>query len=181
MIARLSIKQKLILIMLIPLLVVILLSAKLALNAYNSTKSLKKIEKIVILSTKIGALVHETQKERGMTAGFLGSKGKKFKDKLPLQRKNATARKKALIKYLENSNVNEYNDEFRNALILGLNQLKNIDNIRNKVTSQSIKAGDAIGYYTKMNGLFLNVIGASIQLSNSVNLSQKISSYTNFL
>ena len=32
------------------------------------------------MSVKISALVHETQKERGMTAGFLGSGGKNFGD-----------------------------------------------------------------------------------------------------
>jgi len=181
MLASLSIKQKLILIMLIPLMVVVLLSAKLALNAYNNTKSLEKIEKIVILSTKIGALVHETQKERGMTAGFLGSKGSKFKDKLPLQRDNASAKKSDLLEYLSDFDANEYNEEFKNALTLGLNQLDNIDNIRSQVSSQSINAGAAIGYYTKMNGLFLNVIGASIQLSSSAELSQKLGAYTNFL
>ena len=86
MISKLSIKQKLIAIMLIPLVIVILLAAKLAYDSYRSLENLKSLDKVVILSTKIGALVHETQKERGMTAGFIGSKGVKFKDDLPKQR-----------------------------------------------------------------------------------------------
>ena len=77
MISKLSIKQKLIAIMLIPLIIVILLAAKLAYDSYRSLENLKSLDKVVILSTKIGALVHETQKERGMTAGFIGSKGVK--------------------------------------------------------------------------------------------------------
>ena len=85
MISKLSIKQKLIAIMLIPLVIVILLAAKLAYDSYRSLENLKSLDKVVILSTKIGALVHETQKERGMTAGFIGSKGVKFKDDLPKQ------------------------------------------------------------------------------------------------
>ncbi len=60
---------------------------------------LKKLEKVVVFSTKIGALVHETQKERGMTAGFLGSKGKKFKDKLPKQRELTNNRIKELSSF----------------------------------------------------------------------------------
>ena len=84
MLSRLSIKQKLILIMLIPLLVVILLAAKLAIDSFSTSKNLRALDEVVILSTKIGALVHETQKERGMTAGFIGSMGQKFKTELPL-------------------------------------------------------------------------------------------------
>ena len=48
--------------MLIPLVIVILLAAKLAYDSYNSLENLKSLDKFVILSTKIGALVHELKK-----------------------------------------------------------------------------------------------------------------------
>jgi len=181
MLSKFSIKQKLISIMMIPLIVVILLSAKLAYNAYVETTNLQKIEKIVILSTKIGAMVHETQKERGMTAGFLGSKGKKFVDALPRQRENVNSRKEELLNYLKNFNAKDYAQEFQTALSTGLSQLEQIDDIRNKVSSQSIKTGSAISFYTKVNGQFLDVIGSSIQLSDNARLLQKLAAYSNFL
>lgn len=56
---------------------VILLDAKLAVGFFSASRNLKALDNEAELSTKIGALVHETQKERGMTAGFLGSKGEK--------------------------------------------------------------------------------------------------------
>ena len=181
MLSKFSIKQKLITIMMIPLIVVILLSAKLAYDAYIETTNLQKIEKIVILSTKIGAMVHETQKERGMTAGFLGSKGKKFVDALPRQRENVNSKKQELLNYLKNFDEEVYTQEFQVALSRGLSQLEQIDDIRSKVSSQSIKTGSAISFYTKMNGQFLNVIGSSIQLSNNARLLQKLAAYSNFL
>lgn len=52
MISKLSIKQKLIAIMLIPLVIVILLAAKLAYDSYRSLENLKSLDKVVILSTK---------------------------------------------------------------------------------------------------------------------------------
>ena len=64
MLSKLSIKQKLILIMMIPLTVVILLAAKLAVDSFSTTRNLQSLDNVVILSTKIGALVHETQKKR---------------------------------------------------------------------------------------------------------------------
>ena len=181
MLNKLSIKQKLILIMMIPLTVVICLSAKLAYDSYSKKVSLEKIEKIVVLSTKISAFVHETQKERGMTAGFLGSKGKKFVDALPQQRENANGKKEILLSYLKSFDVTDYDQEFQETLQQALTQLDNLDTIRSQVSAQSIAAGKAIGYYTKMNGLFLNVIGSSIALSHSANLTQKLTAYTNFL
>ena len=181
MLQRLSIKQKLILIMLIPLIVVILLSVKLAFDSYQQKSALEKIEKIVVLSTKIGAFVHETQKERGMTAGFLGSKGTKFVDALPKQRELANSKKRILLDYLRSFDLSLYAKEFNDALKQGLDQLEQLDSIRQKVSSQSIPTGQAIGYYTKMNGLFLNVIASAPKLSQSPNLTMKLAAYSNFL
>ncbi len=181
MLSKLSIKQKLILIMMIPLTVVILLSAKLAYDSYQKKVSLEKIEKIVLLSTKISALVHETQKERGMTAGFLGSKGKKFTSALPNQRTNVDRRKNTLLEYLKSFDKGDYNKEFQNSLQMGLAQLNGLENIRSNVSSQSISTAKAIAFYTKLNGLFLNIIGSSIQLSQNSVLTQELTAYTNFL
>ena len=181
MLTKLTIKQKLVIISLVPLILILFLASKLTIDSYNQNSELGKVEKIIILSTKIGALVHETQKERGMTAGFLGSKGTKFVKALPNQRTNATVRKEELLKYLKNFDKSVYGKEFNDALSLGLEKLSQIDTIRAKVSSQTIAAGSAIGYYTKMNGLFLNVVASAIHLSDSANLSREIGAYSNFL
>jgi len=181
MLQKLSIKQKLILIMMIPLSVVILLSGKLAYDSFQKKTGLEKIEKIVILSTKIGALVHETQKERGMTAGFLGSKGIKFSKEIIIQRKNVDEKKSLFLNYLKSFDLKAYDEKFIKVLNDGLAKLEQIDDIREKVSAQTINTGSAISYYTTMNGLFLNVIASSVHLSQSVNISQRLTSYSNFL
>ncbi|MCD4668294.1 MAG: nitrate- and nitrite sensing domain-containing protein, partial [Sulfurimonas sp.] len=48
--------------------------------------------KNVKLAVAISNFVHETQKERGATAGFVGSKGKNFTKRLPAQRLNTDAK-----------------------------------------------------------------------------------------
>ena len=108
MLSKLSIKQKLILIMLIPLFVVILLAAKLAVDSFSTSRNLQSLDKVVVLSVKIGDLVHETQKERGMTAGFLGSNGEKFKTELPAQRLIVDEKFKELKSFLTTLNKDIY-------------------------------------------------------------------------
>jgi len=181
MLKNFSIKQKLISLMMIPLIVVIILSAELAYESYKQKVSLDKIENVVILSTKISAFVHESQKERGMTAGYLGSKGTKFVDALPRQRENANEKRNILLSFIKSFDQSLYDKEFQQLLSKSLSQLNNIEDIRTNVNSQTISAGKAIGYYTKMNGLFLNVIGSSINLSHNANISQRLTAYTNFL
>ncbi|WP_368031120.1 nitrate- and nitrite sensing domain-containing protein [Arcobacter sp. s6] len=181
MLSKLSIKQKLILIMLIPLIVVILLAAKLAIDSFSTSKNLRNLDQVVILSTKIGALVHETQKERGMTAGFLGSSGEKFKTELPSQRLNVDERLKELNNFLSVFDKNKYSSEFLEYLSNGLKKLEDLSSTRNGVSSLSLDASIAIGYYTDLNKLLLNVIGTITKLSNSATVSQELVSYMNFL
>jgi len=60
---------------------------KVALNPIKQKNITYNTELTIIkLDTQISALLHETQKERGATAAFLGSKGKKFTKRLPKQK-----------------------------------------------------------------------------------------------
>ena len=181
MISKLSIKQKLIAIMLIPLIIVILLAAKLAYDSYRSLENLKSLDKVVILSTKIGALVHETQKERGMTAGFIGSKGVKFKDDLPKQREEVNKQITFLNEFLSDFDKSKYNDDFIKNLNSGLEKLKDLQGVRNSVNSLNIAAPIAIAYYTDTNTLLLNTLGTIVKFSNSPNVTKELGSYMNFL
>ncbi|WP_164469683.1 methyl-accepting chemotaxis protein [Aliarcobacter cryaerophilus] len=181
MISKLSIKQKLIAIMLIPLVIVILLAAKLAYDSYRSLENLKSLDKVVILSTKIGALVHETQKERGMTAGFIGSKGVKFKDELPRQREEVNKQITFLNDFLSNFDKSKYSDDFVKNLNSGLEKLKDLQGVRNSVNSLNISAPIAIAYYTDTNTLLLNTLGTIVKFSNSPNITKELGSYMNFL
>ncbi|MCT7520487.1 methyl-accepting chemotaxis protein [Aliarcobacter cryaerophilus] len=181
MISKLSIKQKLIAIMLIPLVIVILLAAKLAYDSYRSLENLKSLDKVVILSTKIGALVHETQKERGMTAGFIGSKGVKFKDELPRQREEVNKQITFLNEFLSDFDKSKYNDDFVKNLNSGLEKLKDLQGVRNSVNSLNISAPIAIAYYTDTNTLLLNTLGTIVKFSNSPNITKELGSYMNFL
>ncbi len=181
MISKLSIKQKLIAIMLIPLVIVILLAAKLAYDSYRSLENLKSLDKVVILSTKIGALVHETQQERGMTAGFIGSKGVKFKDELPRQREEVNKQITFLNEFLSDFDKSKYSDDFVKNLNSGLEKLKDLQGVRNSVNSLNIAAPIAIAYYTDTNTLLLNTLGTIVKFSNSPNVTKELGSYMNFL
>lgn len=161
--------------------IVILLAAKLAYDSYRSLENLKSLDKVVILSTKIGALVHETQKERGMTAGFIGSKGVKFKDELPRQREEVNKQITFLNEFLSDFDKSKYSDDFVKNLNSGLEKLKDLQGVRNSVNSLNIAAPIAIAYYTDTNTLLLNTLGTIVKFSNSPNVTKELGSYMNFL
>ncbi len=81
-----SFKKKIFALLLFPLLGFLVMGISAILSAITTNSEMQELTQYTKLSSVYSELVHELQKERGMTAGFLGSKGKKFISKLPIQR-----------------------------------------------------------------------------------------------
>ena len=117
-IKNLKVKNKLIILVTIPL-VSIMIMAGLVISSHITAKNqYSDLEKVIQLNVMISKLVHETQKERGATAGFLGSKGKKFANKLPAQRLSTNTKIKEFKAYIKKSQV-----KGRNILFFYINHI----------------------------------------------------------
>jgi methyl-accepting chemotaxis protein len=78
-----TIKQKLLGIVAVVLLLLVMNTINTIVETTSANKRLEKLKVLSIISAKISLLLHETQKERGASAGFIGSHGKKFVTILP--------------------------------------------------------------------------------------------------
>jgi methyl-accepting chemotaxis protein len=117
-----------------------------------------------------------------MTAGFLGSKGKKFAAELPKHRKSSTnPRAKELKSFLQGFDASKYGVEFADVLASSLARLDRIESIRKQVNQQSINTSLAIAYYTKLNTNFLDTIAHIAKLAASPDLANAAVTYINFL
>ena len=97
-----SIVFRLALICLFPILALIIVSTSKLLSEYDKARQATTIAHILEAAPFISNAVHELQKERGINAGYLSSKGKKFTSEIGAQRK------------LTDSKLNDFN---LNALI----------------------------------------------------------------
>ena len=178
---NLSIKAKLVLLLFFPLGGLIFLSSNQAIVAYKKLNTMNKIESVAILATKISALVHETQKERGMTAGYIGSNGKKFSEKLPKQQKLSDEVSKKLIAYMQEIDFSLYSKEFKNKMYEVIKRFKALNTIRADVEIFNISAKKAIAYYTNMNALMLDNVVSIAKMSNDALITQELTAYSSFL
>ncbi len=175
-----NIRQKLTILVLVPILGLLFLSGFEIYGKFKLNKEMELTYNLVKLSQRISLLVHETQKERGATAGFLGSRGEKFANELKLQRKNTNKEIKNLKNFIS-SMENGLNKEILFRLKKSLNTLSKIDKIRERVDSFSISAKDAINYYTSLNKDFLNISSLIIKYSPQNNISKNLAAYSSFL
>ena len=91
-IENLTIKNKLLIVILPPILGCIFFGSFIVYNQFNLSQSLSKVQVLSELASVNSLLVHELQKERGMSAGFLSARGQAFAAKLPSQRKRILER-----------------------------------------------------------------------------------------
>jgi PAS domain S-box-containing protein len=174
---RLKLQTKILLPLSLLIVVMLVLTANMLSMKYVQGRSLSELEEGVTLATKISQLIHSTQKERGMSSGYLASEGKQFGKELLVQRKIMDEKVKELKRLLQHF-------ENKDIVLLLKRVLKNIDTlemVRDKIDHLDIKAEESIQFFSNMNDELLNVIIAISKTSKVPSITQQFTAYNNFL
>ena len=178
---RLRLSMKLAVMLAIPVIALIAFSAIQVKGKAADASQLGQIGELSELAVTTSALVHETQKERGVTALFLGSGGTEHGDKLADQRKNVDARLADLETALAGTDVNSFGSGFASSVSSTSGFFGGLGSHRSSVDSLSLGTSDALGYYTKWNAAMLGTVEQIGGLSENAELSRMIASYVNWM
>mgnify|MGYP000448139418 CR=1 FL=1 len=136
-IADISFRNKIFILLALPILGFLWLSINTIIENIEIKNEMATIAPLTELSVVYGELVHELQIERGITAGYLGSKGAKFKSQLRAQRQNTDQ------KYAQQMNFwNENDFALPNVIQLHssiVDMQQELASIRREVDDQSIE------------------------------------------
>ena len=80
---KLGLAHKMLLVVCLPLLALLFFSGRYVYERYRAEQEMSQAQAALGVVREAAQLAHELQKERGMSAGFLGSGGNKFRDALP--------------------------------------------------------------------------------------------------
>lgn len=176
-----SIRVKVILLAALPLVVLASIGFHIFLSNWRFASQMSGLQGLSQLGVQISNLVHETQKERGLTAGFLGSKGQRLGPELTQQRKLTDEQIKRVDQILADFDLERFDDEFNQGLADALADLKQITAKRQAISAQQMPLGEALSYYTKMNGKMLDTIGTMADQSDDPAITRQIVAYVLFL
>lgn len=179
-IQNLKIATKMKLVIFIPVLAFLLLSGIIIKERYRLKNESLLLEQSIILSTQISQVVHELQKERGASAGFLGSKGEKFGDILREQRQLTDTKIAELESFLKNFDPTRYDQSFQGLLQESQKAIKNRDSIRQKVDSLNVNIAEVFGYDTTISH-GIDTIGSIANMSTHSKITRRLFAYANFL
>jgi methyl-accepting chemotaxis protein len=174
-----SFKNKIFILLALPLIGFLWFSILTIKQSYIVNNQMKNLTELTQLSISYSELVHELQKERGTTAGFLGSKGKTFATRLNKQRFATDDKLNLRDAFLK------LND-FKQVSIVKLNQeiaaeLEKLNLIRSQVSDLAIDGSKAIAYYTGLNAKLLSVSYIIADLSINAKVTELSIAYYNFL
>lgn len=154
----------------------------LALNkAFNESDTVDQAHKLNVLSQKLSLLIHETQKERGASAGFIGSKGKKFADILPKQKASTDLKHNELKNYISTLDLSEFPAELNSEISSFNSKISKIAQIRLQISNLSISVKNEVAYYTDINNNILNIVSLTAKFATTQELVKALDSYANFL
>ncbi|WP_259514400.1 nitrate- and nitrite sensing domain-containing protein [Shewanella baltica] len=116
-------------------------------------------------------------KERGMSAGFIGSAGKAFAGKIPSQRQLTDTQ---LSLYQQFITQNQLSAIFAPKLKELNSQLGRLNSIRSQVDSLSISVADEVAYYTELNKLLLAIVDETAKTGANQEIAIKAAAFSAF-
>ena len=181
MLKNLSIKSKLLLSMILPILGMIYFASINIYDRYQKAEESAQIYKITILNIKISELVHELQKERGVSSGFLSSHGNKFSQEIIEQKINTNKKIKVLKDHLNLFDIKNKNNMFYLFKQNLSKKIARLSILRTKSKSLLLTADEMTKQYSDITNSLLDFIYSTSQYAKNVEISGSILSYSNFL
>jgi hypothetical protein len=178
---RLSLASKMALILVIPCTAVLTFGIQGVSERYKVIRECESVNQLSGLAVMIGNLVHEFQKERGRSYGFLSAKGNKFANELTAQRSSTDQKVNALTAYLESFQREQFDRSLAEKLEQALADLGRLKQQRSEIGALSVPAPDAIQYYTEMIAKFLGVVTDMSNVSTNAQITRQVYAYVNLL
>ncbi len=178
---NIKIAQRIMLALAFPVLGMMFFSGSTLLEKRQAVNDMERLQHLASLAPVISALVHEMQKERGASAGFIASKGNRFADILPAQRKDTNGKRTALLAALQNFNASDYDRALTAKIDTATAELEKIDGIRRRISDLAMTVPQMAKYYTPTIAKFLSIVEEMAILSTQADITDAVAAYTNFL
>ncbi len=175
---NLTLKQKLLLVVVPPVLACILYGALFLADKYEYANDLTDVVSLSELAVVNSNLVHELQKERGMSAGFISSKGQSFAQQLPNQRKQTEQQLEQFRAFISNNHLPQVFEPRLRELTA---QFESLSQIRSSVDNLTISIAEQVGYYSKINAMLLAIVDETAKAGANQELAIKAAAFSAYL
>ncbi|SEN35180.1 Methyl-accepting chemotaxis protein [Vreelandella aquamarina] len=178
---RLPMRFKFALVLVLPLIALGWFAASGAIARQAVVNELSRMQALTALAQQAGGWVHQVQQERGMTAGFLGSQGKVFGDRLRQQRSDTDAAAEAFFQQRDQLDATLLTSTISSQLAAVEQQWQQNQSLRDQVDLLSVATPEALGHYTGLNSLLMVLVGELAHLTGEGAITRQLAAYYNLL
>ena len=146
MFANMKIAPKLLILIMIPIIGMVFFAARVLLDNTATFSSMRTTQALVEVSVASGNLIHELQKERGLSVAFLASKGELHKADLQKQHQTVDGTLKKLQEAVTSHSSST--ESLKKELAAVMEQAGKLSATRSAVDSQAIDTKAAVSFYT---------------------------------
>lgn len=153
--------------------VVALFAFSVSREALKSIDNATTVASLVELTASSSELIHEIQKERGLSSGFLGSSEDQYQSRLASQYQLTDGKLSALRAFVSrrDNDFNQYPEIGASLRTFELAILA-MENIRKQLRSRELTLSQTLDFYTDLNRLLLTVPTVASKQSNNAQINR---------
>ena len=171
---NISLLKKLLVLSLLPLVAFLWVATNQLRTDFTSLAE-TKANLILIEYARLGSnAMNDLQKERGMSGGFLASKGENFKEALPSQRQKTNTSLDELKKYMPTVLSKTKEPRIQQTAQKITSMLDGLEAIRGRVSQLTIEPKEALGFYTATNEELIGNVYVLADSTSSADISHYI-------
>ncbi len=178
---NMKIKSKLLIMIALPALCLFYFGITTIWDKMQIVSEMNKLMHLSELSVHLSDVAHEFQKERDISAAFIGSKGESFRTEILSQKETTDRQIDGLKTFLEDFDYDIVSNEIRLVLKNVFSDLDQLGHKRNAIGNLEISVDNVVEYYSMINNKLLSMIGYIGKDSNHTEVSIMIAAYQNFL
>lgn len=175
MLKNMGIRLKLLMMVVAPLIGLLVFSARDVMDKYKLLQDVNETRTITGLAVRVGTLSHELQKERGLSSGFINSKGEKFRNELAKQRNLVDGELTKVKQYVDSNKVAL--DPVKKSLDAAGSSLERLQGTRGSIDTLKIEGKDSFSFYTNLILSYMDVVAAVSITSNNHEIMRAATAY----
>ena len=177
-----SVKSRIMLACGLPLIGMLILSALLLTDSIREASTMSSLARLTSMAPTISGLVHELQRERGLSGGFIGAGGKgDFVANLAAQHKDTDERLARYNEVMGSFDPSSYGEEVVTRHRNSFERLRGLSEMRANVTGLKVTAAQSTAYYTQTINEILGIVTVMTEVVSSDGLLSTLQSYNGLL
>ncbi|OJW50761.1 MAG: hypothetical protein BGO63_16415 [Candidatus Accumulibacter sp. 66-26] len=147
----------------------------------HTANEMRDLRAMAELAPAVSDFVHELQQERGTSAGFIGSSGTAFEERLPLRYQQTDQKRVAFFGSLQNVVPERFENRLGQRIDAARTRIDKLLEWRRAVVDQKISQQDLMGNYGEAVAELIEIVKEMLFVSNDSELARSIYAYVNLM